>query len=322
MTVSGSALYITDLFNQSYSNRFILLDLSTVPYLEVIGFLAFLVLYLTTLLANLLLIIVVSINPKLQTPMYFFLTNLSLIDMCFSTTVVPKLLIITLTKDSSISLLECAVQMYFHLALGCTECFILGVMAYDRFAAICRPLHYNTIMSRKMCIYLASASWTLGFINSMIHVIYTFQMSFCHSHQINHFFCELPPFLRISCSDTWLHEVAMYISASTIAIISFLLILISYIRIVSTILKVSSLGRYKALSTCSSHIIVVSVYYGTLMIMYLRPRTDSSSDIDKYVSVLYTTVTPMLNPIIYSVRNKDVKGTITNNLFQGILQVK
>ncbi|XP_075139636.1 olfactory receptor 5AR1-like [Leptodactylus fuscus] len=320
--MSGSALYITELSNQSYSNRFILLGLSTVPYLEVIGFLAFLVLYLVTLLANLLLIIVVSINPKLQTPMYFFLTNLSLIDMCFSTTVVPKLLMITITKDSSISLLECAVQMYFHLALGCTECFLLAVMAFDRFAAICRPLHYNTIMSRMVCIYLAAASWTLGFINSLIHVIYTFQMSFCRSHQINHFFCELPPFLRISCSDTWLHEIAMYISATIIAILSFFLILISYIHIVSTILKVSSHGRYKALSTCSSHIIVVSVYYGTLMIMYLRPRTSSSSDIDKYISVLYTTVTPMLNPIIYSVRNKDVKGTITNNLFQGILQVK
>ncbi|XP_075699837.1 olfactory receptor 5AR1-like [Rhinoderma darwinii] len=303
-----------ELSNHSSSSRFILLGLSTVPYLEVIGFLAFLAMYLITLSANLLLIIVVRTNPKLQTPMYFFLTNLSFIDICFSTTVVPKILMNTLTKDRSISLLECAVQMHFHLALGSTECFILAVMAYDRFAAICKPLHYNAIMSKKICICLAAASWTSSFINSMIHVVYTFQMSFCHSHHVHHFFCELPPFLQMSCSDTWLHDVAMYISAGIIVSVSFFLTLISYIQIVSTILKISSShGRYKALSTCASHIIVVTLYYGTIMIMYLRPHSRYSPDIDKSVSVLYSAVTPMLNPIIYSVRNKDVKGSIKIN---------
>ncbi|KAM3920476.1 olfactory receptor 5AR1-like [Leptodactylus fuscus] len=300
-----------DVYNQSSSSRFILLGLSTIPYLKVLGFLTFLVMYLVTFLANLLLIIVVRINPKLQTPMYFFLTNLSFIDICFSSTVVPKILKNTLSEDKSVSLLECAVQMYFHLAFGSTECFILAIMAYDRFAAICRPLHYNTIMSRTVCISLAVASWSASFINSMMHVIYTFQMSFCRSHNINHLFCEVPPFLLISCSDTWPHEISMYITAGFIVTLAFFLILISYVHILSTILKIrSSHGRYKALSTCASHIIVVTLYYGTIMILYLRPHSSSSPDVNKSVSILYSAVTPMINPIIYSVRNKDVKNTI------------
>ncbi|XP_075139635.1 olfactory receptor 5G3-like [Leptodactylus fuscus] len=300
-----------EVLNESSSSRFILLGLSTDLYLKVIGFLGFLVIYLITLLANLLLIIVVRINPKLQTPMYFFLINLSFIDICFSTTVAPKILKNTLSEDKSISLLECAVQMYFHLALGSTECFILTIMAYDRFAAICRPLHYNTIMSRNKCISLVAASWTLGFINSMMHVIYTFQMSFCRSHIINHFLCELPPFLLISCSDTWPHEISMYITAGFIVTLGFILILISYIHILSTILKITSThGKYKALSTCASHISVVTLYYGTIMILYLRPHSSSSPDLNKSVSIVYSAVSPMINPIIYSVRNKDVKNTL------------
>ncbi|XP_040267030.1 putative olfactory receptor 2W6 [Bufo bufo] len=299
-----------ELFNQS-SSRFILLGFSTVPYLEVIGFITFLLMYLITLLANLLLIIVVRFNLKLHTPMYFFLVNLSFIDICFSTTVVPKLLYNTLAKDRSVSRLECAVQMHFHLALGSAECFILAVMAYDRFAAICKPLHYNTIMSRKICINLAAVSWTSSFISSISQVTYTFQMSFCHTRHVNHFFCELPALLKISCSDTWIHELINYIMASIIVNLFFLLILISYIHILVSILKISSSHkRYKALSTCSSHIIVVTFYYGTIMIQYFRPHSRSSPDIDRSISLIYTAVTPMLNPIIYSVRNKDVKETI------------
>ncbi|XP_044127317.1 olfactory receptor 5G3-like [Bufo gargarizans] len=310
-----------ELSNQSSSSRFILLSLSSVPYLKVIGFITFLVMYLITLLANLLLIIVVKINPKLQTPMYFFLTNLSFIDICFSTTVVPKILENSLAEDRSISVVECAVQMHFHLSFGSTECFILAIMAYDRFAAICKPLHYNTIMSRKTCINLAAVSWTSSFINSILQVIYTFQMSFCHTRHVNHFFCEVPPFLQISCSDTWLHEVSMYITAGIIVSLSFILILISYIHILSTILKInSSHGRYKALSTCASHIIVVTFYYGTIMILYLRPRSRSSPDIDKSISLLYSAVTPMLNPIIYSVRNKDVKDTVRKTVVKELFQ--
>ncbi|XP_073422747.1 olfactory receptor 5AR1-like [Dendrobates tinctorius] len=310
-----------EMFNQSSSTRFILLGLSDVPYLKVIGFLALLVIYLITLLANLLLIIVVTINPKLHTPMYFFLINLSFIDICFSSTVVPKILMNTLSKDKSISLLECAIQMHFHLAFGSTECFILAVMAYDRFVAICKPLHYNIIMSRKKCISLSVSSWTSSFINSIIHVIYTFQMSFCNTHHVNHFFCEVPPFIQMSCGDTWLHELAMYISAGIIASLSFFLILISYFHILSNILRISSFhGRYKAFSKCASHIIVVTIFFGTIMILYLRPQSHTSPDIDNLVSILYSSVMPMLNPIIYSVTNKDVKGTVSKNLAQKVLQ--
>ncbi|XP_069601685.1 olfactory receptor 5G3-like [Ranitomeya imitator] len=320
--MEGVYLCVMDPFNQSSATRFILLGLSDVPHLKVIGVLSFSVIYLITLLANFLLIIVVTVNPKLHTPMYFFLTNLSFIDICFSTTVVPKIIKNTLSADKSVSLLECAIQMHFHLAFGSTECFILAVMAYDRFVAICKPLHYNIIMSRKMCISLAAASWISCFIHSFMEVIYTFQMPFCRSNHVNHFFCEVPPFLQMSCSDTFFHELAMYISAGIIVSLSFLLILISYIHIVSTILKInSSDGRYKALSTCVSHIIVVTFYYGTIMLLYLRPHS-RSVNIDKSVSMVYSAVTPMLNPIIYSVRNKDVKDTIRKNPIQDCLRLK
>lgn len=303
--------------NKTSPSIFILRGLSNVYYLKVICFIVFLVMYMITLLGNLLLIIVVRINPTLQTPMYFFLSNLSFLDISFSSTIVPKILATTLSKDRSISLLGCAAQMYFSLALGSTECLLLAVMAYDRFAAICRPLHYNTIMSKKLCTVLAAGSWSVCFTNSAFHVALTFQLPFCRSHQVDHFFCEMPPFFRLSCKDTWLNEIAMYISAGIIAMCSFFLTLISYIHIISTILKInSSHGRQKAFSTCASHLTVVALYYGTIMYMYLRPRSTYSPETDKAVSILYTTVTPMLNPIIYSIRNKDVKGTIKKKLNQ------
>ncbi|XP_063804720.1 olfactory receptor-like protein OLF3 [Pseudophryne corroboree] len=301
--------------NQTISERFILLGLSDVLYLQIIGFLLFLGMYMTTLSGNLILLILVRINLNLQTPMYFFLTNLSFIDICFCSTIIPKILTNTLAKDKSISLLGCATQMYFHLALGATECVILAVMAYDRFAAICKPLHYNTIMSKKLCFFLAAASWSIGFINSAIFVVITFQLPFCRSHHVNHFFCEMPPFFRLSCKDTWPNEIAMYISTGIIALSSFILTLISYIHIISTILKIhSSQGRHKAFNTCASHLTVVVLYYGPIMFMYMRPRSSRSPETDKTVSILYTAVTPMLNPIIYSIRNKEVKGTIKKTL--------
>ncbi|XP_073466653.1 olfactory receptor 5G9-like [Aquarana catesbeiana] len=312
-------LKLMEEINQTSQERFILLGLSNVPYLQVICFLVFLLMYIITLSGNLLLIIVVRINPKLQTPMYFFLSNLSIIDIFFSSSIVPKLLTNTLAKDKSISLLGCALQMYFSLALGATECVILAVMAYDRFAAICRPLHYNIIMNKALCFSLAAGSWSICFLISAMHVVLTFRLPYCKSHHVNHFFCEVPPFLRMSCRDTWFNEMLMYIAAGIIIICSFCLTLISYIHIISTIMKIrSSHGRHKAFSTCASHLTVVSLYYGTLMFMYLRPRSTYSAEIDKTVSILYTVVTPMLNPIIYSMRNKDVKDTITKQSKQEI----
>ncbi|XP_068110950.1 olfactory receptor 5V1-like [Hyperolius riggenbachi] len=297
--------------NHTSVSSFTLLGLSSDPELQVVFFLLFLVMYLVTLSGNLLLIIVVSLTPKLQTPMYFFLGNLSVIDFCFSTTIVPKILSIAFSEDKTISFVGCAVQLYFHLALGATECLILAVMAYDRYNAICKPLQYTTIMNRIFCMYLASGCWIVSFLNSVIHTALTFQLPYCKSNQLNHFSCEMPPLFRLSCKDTLFNEVAVYIGGGLIALCSFLLTLLSYIQILSTIVKIrSTAGRQKAFSTCASHITVVTIYYGTIIFMYLRPRSSYSPDRDRVVSVIYTVVTPMLNPIIYSIRNKDIRENI------------
>ncbi|KAM4013510.1 olfactory receptor 5V1-like [Anomaloglossus baeobatrachus] len=305
--------------NQTSSQMFILLGLSTVPQLQVLFFVIFLIMYLVTILGNLLLIAAVRISPTLHSPMYFFLTNLSIIDIWFSTSIVPVILKNTLAKDRRISLFGCAIQMYISLTLGATECIILACMAYDRFAAICRPLHYNTIMSRTMCFSLVASSWSVGFMNSIVQVTLTFQLSFCKCLNINHYFCEVPAFIQMSCGDTFLNELAIFITGGIIVLCAFLLTLISYVQIIFSILKIhSTFGRQKSFSTCTSHLIVVTLYYGTIMFIYLRPHSNKhkhcSAKSDKVVSVLYTAVTPMLNPFIYSMRNQDVKNTLINYL--------
>ncbi|KAM4663617.1 olfactory receptor 2G6-like [Discoglossus pictus] len=306
--------------NQSSVNGFIIIGLSNAPHLKATLFTLFLIFYIVTLSGNLLLITVVRTNTQLQTPMYFFLSNLSVIDICFSSSVVPTILVNTLSEKGSISLPGCVVQMYVSLVMGSTECIILSVMAYDRYVAICNPLQYTSVMNTKFCIYLAIGSWAVGFINSTIEVFLTFQLPFCRSHNLNHFFCEMPPFFKLSCIDTWFNELVMYITAGIIAMCASFLTIISYIYIISTILKMqSSQIRYKAFSTCGSHLTVISIYYGTIMFMYMRPRTRNSPETDKTLSIIYTTVTPMLNPIIYSIRNKDVKGAITKKLTKKIV---
>ncbi|CAI9542889.1 unnamed protein product [Staurois parvus] len=246
---------------------FILLGMCDGLYLQVFCFLMFLMIYIITLSGNLLLILVVRINPTLQTPMYFFLSNLSIIDICFSSSVVPKMLINTLSKDRSISLLDCAVQMYIHLAMGACESILLAVMAYDRFVAICRPLHYNIIMNKKFCVGLASMAWIVGFLNSFILVVPTLRLPLCWSNHIDHYFCEIPPFLQMSCSDTRINVIVIYISAGIIVMCSFILTLVSYTQIISSILKIRSL---------QAHLAVVTIYYGTIMFMYMRPPTAHS----------------------------------------------
>ncbi|XP_053575904.1 olfactory receptor 2G3-like [Bombina bombina] len=309
-----------DQSNQTSANIFYLLKLTNIPNLQPLCFFLFLFMYIITLSGNILLIIVVGVNTQLQTPMYFFLCNLSFIDICFSSSIVPKILVNTLSVDTSISLLGCAFQMYISLVLGATECIILSVMAYDRYVAICSPLHYNTIMNKKFCIYLAAGSWTVCFMNSAIHVFFTFQLPYCRSHHVNHFFCEMPPFFTLSCRDTWMNELLMYISTGIIAMCPFIAIIVSYIYIISAILKIkSSKSRHKTFSTCASHIIVVSLYYSTIMVMYLHSHSSYSPKTDNIISVLYTTVTPMMNPIIYSIRNTEVKNTIKRNLQSNLL---
>ncbi|XP_063804725.1 olfactory receptor 5V1-like [Pseudophryne corroboree] len=297
--------------NQTSVRKFVLLGLSNNYGLQIFFFVVFLGMYMVTISVNLLLILVVTLNPRLQTPMYFFLSNLSAIDICFSSTVVPKILLVTISQDKSISFLGCATQMYFHLALGGSECLILAVMAFDRYTAICKPLQYTIIMDKKLCVGLAVGCWIVSFINSCILTFLTFQLPFCKSNLIRHFFCEMPPLLRLSCRDIWFNEVVEYISGAIIALGSFLLILVSYFCIVLTVIKIrTAKERQKAFSTCASHLAVVSLYYGTIMFMHLHPRAASSSEQDRVVTILYTVVTPLLNPIIYSVRNKEIKGAI------------
>ncbi|XP_075050046.1 olfactory receptor 5V1-like [Mixophyes fleayi] len=302
---------IVENINQTLVKRFILLGLSNVLCLQIVFFLLFSLMYMLTLSGNILLILMVRLNPRLQTPMYFFLSNLSVIDICFSSTVVPKILLNTISLDKSISFLGCATQMHFHLALGGSECLLLAVMAFDRYIAICKPLQYTIIMDRKLCIGLVVGCWTVSFLNSLILTLFTFQLPYCKSNLISHFFCEMPPLLRLSCRDIWFNEVVEYITGAIIVLGSFLLILVSYLCIALTVLKIrSTKERQKVFSTCASHIAVVTLYYGTIMLMHLHPRAASSSEQDRVVTILYTVVTPMLNPIIYSVRNKDIKGAI------------
>ncbi|XP_044127311.1 olfactory receptor 1020-like [Bufo gargarizans] len=297
--------------NQTLVRTFIFLRLSDIFYLQIVFFLMFLMMYMIILSGNLLLITVVTLNRRLHTPMYFFLSNLSMIDIFFSSTVVPKMLSNTISKDRSISFVGCATQMYFHLALGGTECLLLAVMAYDRYIAICNPLHYRAIMDWRLCVGLVTRCWIISFINSFILTFLTFQLHFCKSNVLNHFFCEMPPLFRLSCQDIWLYELAEYISGAIVALGSFLLILSSYLCITITVLKIrTNKDRKKVFSTCGSHILVVCLYYGTIMFMHLHPRSASSAEQDRVVTILYTVVTPMLNPIIYSVRNKDIKEAI------------
>lgn len=303
--------------NQSFPHHFILIGLSTDPHIQPLLFITFLSMYIFTVLGNVLIIIMVRISTQLQTPMYFFLSNLSLIDLCFSTTIVPKLLINTLSEDKSISFLGCAAQMYFHLALGGTECIILSIMAYDRYIAICNPLCYHATMNMRLCVILSAVTWIFNFLNSIFYAVITFQLPYCRSNQVNHYFCEMPPLFRLSCKDTLWNEIAVYISAAIVGFCAFVLTLLSYVQIISTIFKMHSTnGRKKAFSTCTSHLCVVSLYYGTIVFMYLRPRGSYSVERDRIVSILYTAVTPMFNPIIYSIRNNEVKGTLKKILFR------
>ncbi|XP_075139630.1 olfactory receptor-like protein OLF3 [Leptodactylus fuscus] len=297
--------------NKTTATRFILIGLSTNPYLQIFYFILFLIMYLITVIGNMLIIVVVRIDAKLHTPMYFFLSNLSFIDLCFSSTIVPKLLINTLSEDKSISFLGCATQMYFHLSLGGTECVILSIMAYDRYVAICNPLRYNSIMSTQICIQLAVGTWCAIFLNSSSHAFFTFHLPFCRSKHVDHYFCEMPPLFRLSCKDTLMNEIAVYVSGGLVALLAFALTLLSYVQIITTVLKIrSTKGRHKAFSTCGSHLAVVSLYYGAIIFMYMRPRNSYSPEKDRAVSILYTVVTPMVNPIIYSIRNKEVKGCL------------
>ncbi|XP_045368264.1 olfactory receptor 1E1-like [Camelus bactrianus] len=297
--------------NQTVVSEFLLLGLPVEPEHQNLFYALFLSIYLTTVLGNLLIIVLIRLDPHLHTPMYLFLSNLSFSDLCFSSVTMPKLLQNMLKEDPSIPYAGCLTQMYFFLLFGDLESFLLVTMACDRYVAICFPLHYTTIMSPKLCLSLVVLSWVLTTFHAMLHTLLMARLSFCADNVIHHFFCDVSALLKLSCSDTQVNELVIFIMGGLILVIPFLLIIMSYAQIVSSLLKVPSARSIrKAFSTCGSHLSVVSLFYGTVIGLYLCPTATNSTVKDTAMAMMYTVVTPMLNPFIYSLRNRDMKGAL------------
>ncbi|XP_010952468.1 olfactory receptor 2G6 [Camelus bactrianus] len=297
--------------SNSSEKGFLLLGFSDQPQLERILFVIILFVYILSLLGNTAIILVSCLDPKLHTPMYFFLCNLSCVDVCFTTSVAPKLLVTMSRKDKNMSYGACVAQLYVAMGLGSSECVLLAVMAYDRYAAICRPLRYTTIMHPQLCSSLASTAWLGGLITSLIQCSLTVQLPLCGHRKLDHIFCEVPVLIRLACVDTTFNEVELFVASVIFLIVPVSLILASYGCITQAVLRIkSAAGRRKAFGTCSSHLAVVIIFYGTIIFMYLQPAKSSSKIRGKFVSLFYTVVTPLLNPIIYTLKNKDVKGAV------------
>ncbi|XP_078243290.1 olfactory receptor 5V1-like [Pogona vitticeps] len=301
--------------NLTVVKYFYLTELSDLPEVDMALFVVILLIYLVTLAGNGAILLAIGTDVHLQTPMYFFLSNLSLLDVLCPTVTVPKMLQIFLSGDKRISFAGCVLQLFFLIEMVGTEIYLLAVMAYDRYVAICSPLHYTNIMSKRLCAQLAVGTWLTGFINSMVHTSLTFSLSFCGSNKINQYYCDLQPVMAVSCSSTYLPELVLLLVAGITGGGAFLVTLISYIYIISAILRMRSTeGRRKAFSTCGSHLTVVCLFYGTTIATYVRPNSAYSPKQDRIVSMLYGVVTPMLNPLIYSLRNKEVKRALIKGL--------
>ncbi|XP_062974436.1 olfactory receptor 5T17-like [Elgaria multicarinata webbii] len=302
--------------------EFVFVGLTDSPELQIILFVVFLAFYMSTLVGNLGMIALIKVSPQLHTPMYFFLSNLSLLDVCYSSAITPKTLVNLLEDKKSISLIACAVQMYLFIGLGSTECFLLAAMAYDRYVAICKPLLYPVLMTPEVCSLLVVGSYVLGLLHSLVHTVFTFRLSFCESKMICNFFCDISALLSISSSDTYINELLIFYVSGLIEIITILCVLFSYTYILTSIvLRISSVtGRLKAFSTCISHLTVVTIFHGAILIVHFRPKSSSGSELqevsDKIIAVFYTIVTPLLNPLVYSLRNNEVKDAL------GVIQRK
>ena len=297
--------------NHSIVSEFLLLQLLIEPEHQNLFYALFLAMYITTVLGNLLILVLICLDPHLHTPMYLFLSNLSFSDLCFSSVTMPKLLQDMQSHISSISYAGCLTQMYFFLLFADLESFLLVAMAYDRYVAICFPLHYTAIMGPRLCLSLLVLSWVLTTFHAMLHTLLMARLHFCEDNVIAHFFCDMSALLKLSCSDTRVNELVIFITGGLILVIPFLLIITSYARIVSSTLKVpSARGIRKAFSTCGSHLTVVSLFYGTVIGLYLCPSANNSTVKETVMAMMYTVVTPMLNPFIYSLRNRDMKGAL------------
>ncbi|KAM4835581.1 olfactory receptor 2J3-like [Thomomys bottae] len=304
--------------NTSSKDYFILLGFSNWPHLEAVLFVIILIFYLLTLLGNLFIIILSHLDAHLHTPMYFFLSNLSVLDLCYTTSSIPQLLFNLWGPDKTISYAGCMIQLYFVLALGATECVLLVVMSYDRYAAVCKPLHYTVLMHPRFCRLLAIGSWVCGFINSALHSLFTVLVPLCGHRQVDHFFCEVPALLQIACVDTQANEMTLMITSSIFVLIPLILIFTSYGAIARAVLRMkSSTGLQKVFGTCGAHLMVVSLFFIPVMCIYLQPPTEKSQDQGKFIALFYTVVTPSLNPLIYTLRNKDVRGAVRRLMGRG-----
>ncbi|KAM9220110.1 olfactory receptor 2D3-like [Dugong dugon] len=294
--------------NQVYLTEFILLGLSSDDQTHILLFVLFLIIYLLTVLGNLLIIVLIHIDSRLHTPMYFFLRNLSFADLCFSTTTVPQVLVHFLVKRKTISFAGCSMQIVVLLLVGCTECALLAVMSYDRYVAVCKPLHYSTIMTHWVCVQLAIGSWASGAFVSLVDSTFTLRLPYRGNNIINHFFCEPPALLKLASADPYSTEMAIFAMGVVILLAPVSLIFVSYWSIISTVIQMQSgEGRLKVFSTCGSHLIVVVLFYGSAIFAYMRPNSKKMNEGDKVISMFYSVITSMMNPFIYSLRNKDVK---------------
>ncbi|XP_049736866.1 olfactory receptor 10J4 [Elephas maximus indicus] len=281
---------------------------------RLILFLVFLALYLFTLASNAVILMVIHLSHQLHTPMYFFLSVLSISETCYTVPIIPRMLSSLLSPQKAISIPECATQLFFYLMFGVSNCFLLTAMGYDRYVAICNPLQYSVIMGKKACIYLASGSWSIGLSTAIIQVSSVFSLPFCNANIISHFFCDIRPLMKLACADTTIKEFITLLISLCVLVLPMVLIFISYVLIVTTILKIASAeGRKKAFATCASHLTVVTVHYGCTSFIYLKPKSHNSLQ-DRLISVTYTVITPLLNPVVYSLRNKEVKDALLRAL--------
>ncbi|XP_069092584.1 olfactory receptor 2D3-like [Pleurodeles waltl] len=296
--------------NGSYSSsatEFLLLGLSEDPKIKIVLFIVFLPIYMVTVIGNVILVTACIIDPKLHTPMYFFLSNLSFVDIFYSSAILPNMLVQLLVKRK-ISFIACGIQMFTYLLLGSTECVLLAVMSYDRYVAITFPLNYANIMRKSVCTFMVVFSWLNGSLMSFLGTMGALKLPLCGHYVIDHFFCESTAFAKIACGDTYVSEMINFIGGVIVLLIPVFFILFTYIRIIITIIRIpSSTGRHKAFSTCASHLIVVTIFFSTTISMYMKPVSEKTVNEDKVISVFYTVMPSMLNPLIYSLRNKDVK---------------
>ncbi|XP_063788273.1 putative olfactory receptor 2B3 [Pseudophryne corroboree] len=295
--------------NNTVITEFILLGLSSEPMTQLILFFVFLLVFIIILIGNISIIILILSDVSLHTPMYFFLGSLSILDLCSTFSTMPRMLKDLMSVKKTISYAECAAQMYIFLSLGETECILLAVMAYDRYVAICYPLHYTTIMSKMVCVRLAIGTWICGFLLSTSLVTLTLNVNRCDNNEINDFFCEVPEVLSLGCENILFIEFIIFVESVILLMIPVTFIVISYAKIIVCILKIASTaGQQKAFSTCGSHMMVVVIFYGSAMAAFMKPRSSSYTSTDKFIAIFYVIITPMLNPLIYTLRNNDVKA--------------